>query len=234
MRAMWNLFLKNGDDRVSAVALMDAIGAVIYFPWVFAVYGLPNGVQDHVAASALIRTAYFLALVNAYRKVDFSVAYAIARGGAPALVASEMGRSRRSHRNGELSAIGLIVAIIDRARLADRRSPWSALGALDRAADRQLHGQRRSGRPRIRTGTDLHLTVTAASTALLLPIAMWRRGGGALVAAAPARARLWQRLVAGALDIGAYGLFLAAANPLHSAARTAVCGTRTSSAVCLR
>lgn len=211
MHAAWNLFLKDSEDRVSTVALMGLIGAAIYLPWVYTVDGLPQGVWDHVLLSALVHAAYFLALVTAYQRVDFSVAYPVARGAAPALVAVGGWALLGDRISGaEMLAIALIVAaLIGLAWSPGVRQglQWALLtGALiavytlnDAAAVRQ------SGSALAYT-----VTVTAATAALLLPYALWRRGGAAL--AATVLARPLQLFIAAALNIGAYALVLVAAS----------------------
>lgn len=210
MHATWNLFLKDSEDRISTVALMGVVGSLLYLPWVYAVDGLPNGVWDHVVFSAVVHAAYFLALVTAYRRVDFSVAYPVARGAAPALVAFGgwvlLGDSIAA---AEVVVIALIVA----ALIALAWSPgvlqglqWALLTGLlisvytltDAAAVRE------SGKALSYT-----VTVTSVSIGLLLPFAIWQRGAAALVATA--RARPWQLIAASALNIGAYALVLVAA-----------------------
>lgn len=210
MHAAWNLFLKDSEDRVSTVALMGLIGALIYLPWVYVIDGVPDDVWGHVLFSAIVHAAYFLALVTAYQRVDFSVAYPVARGAAPALVAVGGWALLGDRINGaEILAIALIVgALVGLAWSPGVRQglQWAVLtGALiavytvnDAAAVRQ------SGNALAYT-----VTVTAAATVLLLPYAVWRRGRAGLLATAAARPV--QLLVAAALNIGAYALVLVAA-----------------------
>ena len=87
MHAPWNFFLKDSEDRLATAALMVISGVVIYLPCVYVTQGPPVGVWGHVAFAGVVHAAYNVALVTAYDQLDFSVAYPMARGIAPALVA---------------------------------------------------------------------------------------------------------------------------------------------------
>lgn len=210
MHATWNLFLKDSTDRVSVVALMGVIGTVIYLPWVYAVEGLPSGVWDHVGASSLIHAAYLLALITAYRHVDFSVAYPVARGIAPALVTiGALVFLGDDITRGETMAITVIVAAlvwIAWSPGAYSGLQWAVLTGLLIAAYTLVDAAavRESGKALAYT-----VTITAVSSLILAPVAVMQRGREGLMAAA--RARPLALVVAAALNIGAYALVLVAA-----------------------
>lgn len=210
LHATWNFFLKGSGDRLATAVVMVILGSLMYLPWIYAVEGLPVGVWDHVAASAAIHSVYFIALVSAYDRVDFSVAYPMARGVAPALVAFGgwlfLGDQIAAPA---IVAIGVIVvALVWLGWNPGAMSglPWALLTGLmiamytvnDAAAVRE------SGKALSYT-----VTITAASLVLLLPFMAWRRGGDTIVQTI--RARPIALFGAAALNIGAYALVLWAA-----------------------
>lgn len=210
LHATWNFFLKGSGDRLATAAVMVILGAGFYLPWVFVVAGTPDGVWDHIALSAVVHTVYFVALVAAYDRVDFSVAYPIARGVAPALVALG-GWIFLDDRIGPAAwlAIGAIVGTLiwlgwNPGAMAGMH--WVLLTGLmiavytvnDAAAVRE------SGRALAYT-----VTITAASLVVLLPYVVWRQGAYSILATF--RARPIALSGAAALNIGAYTLVLFAA-----------------------
>lgn len=209
MHATWNLFLKDSSDRTATVAWMGVIGAAVYFPWV-AVSGLPTGVWDNLLVPSVVHTIYFLALITAYERVDFSVAYPVARGLAPALVAVGGSIFLGDRLLGvEIVAVGIIVlALVGLAWTPGSVAglEWALLTGVmialytvvDAAAVRE------SGEALAYT-----VTLTAVSTGMLLPIALWKRGVSGVAAAA--REKPLALGVASILNIGAYALVLVAA-----------------------
>jgi len=210
MHATWNLFIKDSSDRISTVVLMGAIGAAIYAPLVFIGQGPPGGVWDHLAVSAGVHTLYYLSLISAYSRVDFSVAYPVARGVAPALVAVGGWLFLDDQVvAGEWVAIGVIVS----ALLFLAWSPghhdgvgWAVATGLAIAAYTVVD----AGAVR-ESGNALGYTATliAVVAVLLLPVALHRSGRAGLWAAA--RARPIALVAAAILHIGAYMLVLIAA-----------------------
>lgn len=88
LHATWNFILKESADRLATVVVITIVGFLIYAPWVYLVEGFPSSVGWHLASSSIVHVLYFAALVAAYNLTDFSVAYPVARGAAPALVAA--------------------------------------------------------------------------------------------------------------------------------------------------
>jgi drug/metabolite transporter (DMT)-like permease len=220
MHATWNFFLKDSEDRLATAALMITCGAVIYLPWVYAIEGPPVGVWRYLAVSGVIHASYNVALVTAYDRLDFSVAYPMARGIAPALVAlggwlflgDSLGWAATL-------ALGLVVAALMWLAWAPRASSM----ALRATADRTGHywalltgmtialytvndaaAVRESGRALSYT-----VTMMAANAVLLVPYTIRRRGVAALLATA--RSRPVALVGAAALNVGAYALVLFAA-----------------------
>ena len=220
MHATWNFFLKDSEDRLATAALMVTIGAVIYLPWVYVVQGPPVGVWGYLAASGVIHAAYNVALVTAYDRLDFSVAYPMARGIAPALVA--VGGWLFLGDNIGLAAT-LALSLVVAALLWLAWAPKSGSGEPRPGIDRTglywavLTGMtialytvndaaavRESGR-----ALSFTVTMMAANALLLVPYTIRRRGGAALLATA--RDRPLALAGASALNVGAYALVLFAA-----------------------
>ena len=87
IHAVVNAILKAGNDKLVGRALIDGSSAVFVLPLVV-IAPLPHGAWGWLAASALIHLVYLYALVRAFEVADFSAAYPIARGTAPALTAA--------------------------------------------------------------------------------------------------------------------------------------------------
>ena len=86
LHAGWNFVVKDSSDRLVAIWAVVA-GATAVNLVVLAVAGLPDRkVWGWIGVSAVIHVGYNLALVAAYDRTDFSVAYPIARGIAPVIV----------------------------------------------------------------------------------------------------------------------------------------------------
>lgn len=84
--ALWNAFIKTGRDpliSVTGIAIGSGITACLVLPFV----GWPDpGTLPWLAASVVLHSVYMVTLSQAYRYGDFSLAYPIARGAAPAMV----------------------------------------------------------------------------------------------------------------------------------------------------
>ncbi len=82
-----NAILKSGGDKMSSRALIDGFSALLIAPFVFFV-PLPTGAWGWLTASACIHLVYLVCLVKAFEQGDFSAAYPVMRGVAPALAAA--------------------------------------------------------------------------------------------------------------------------------------------------
>jgi len=84
--ALWNAFVKKGSDplvSIAGIALACGFFSALLIPFV----GFPNvDMWPIIIVSICIHTIYMIALSQAYRYGDFSLAYPIARGTAPAIV----------------------------------------------------------------------------------------------------------------------------------------------------
>jgi len=86
VHAIWNAFVKTGDDQlisITGIAAGATVTALIIYP-----FSTAPDVQSwpYIFASILLHVGYMIALSQAYRYSDFSSAYPIARGAAPVLV----------------------------------------------------------------------------------------------------------------------------------------------------
>jgi drug/metabolite transporter (DMT)-like permease len=86
LHAIWNAFVKTGDDQlisITGIAAGSTVIALIIFP-----FSAAPELQSwpYIFASVLLHVGYMIALSQAYRYSDFSSAYPIARGTAPILV----------------------------------------------------------------------------------------------------------------------------------------------------
>jgi drug/metabolite transporter (DMT)-like permease len=86
VHAIWNAFVKTGDDQLISITGIAA-GATVISLIIFPFSTAPN-VQSwpYIFASILLHVGYMIALSQAYRYSDFSSAYPIARGAAPVMV----------------------------------------------------------------------------------------------------------------------------------------------------
>ena len=86
LHALWNLLLKQSQEKYIAMGWQVIISAIIS---VFALFftGLPpRSLWIFVLISTTLEAIYFFLLTSAYNDHDFSLIYPVARGAAPALV----------------------------------------------------------------------------------------------------------------------------------------------------
>ncbi len=208
MHACWNTLLKLGDDRLLVMAVLTVISGMMGL--ILLAFGAwPTASSwPYIIASALLNNAYFLFLIKAYEITDLSVAYPLARGSAPLLVAAGAAVFAGEALNaGEFAGVVLVsMGIISLmwgafSRLQDWKNIAFPLATGAMIATYTVVdgiGVRLSGSP---AGFIGWLLVFSALPIGLL--AWWRRQGRI---EAFLRAQWRQALVAGALDFGAYGL----------------------------
>ena len=89
LHAGWNLLVKRADQKHLFTWLALASGAFLALP--FLLVSSPNSFPPEVwwllAASATVEAIYYITLVQAYSKADFSLVYPLARGSAPVFLA---------------------------------------------------------------------------------------------------------------------------------------------------
>ncbi|MDO9489783.1 MAG: DMT family transporter [Sphingomonadaceae bacterium] len=86
IHAVVNAILKSGRDKMAGRALIDGSSALFALP-IALLSPLPHGAWSWLFGSAAIHLVYLYALVRAFQAADFSAAYPVARGTAPALTA---------------------------------------------------------------------------------------------------------------------------------------------------
>ena len=86
LHTLWNLLLKQSGQKFIASWWIVTIGAIIFMP-VLLISGLPpRSIWFFALVSAGLEAAYVLFLSVAYKYSDFSLAYPMARGTAPAFL----------------------------------------------------------------------------------------------------------------------------------------------------
>jgi drug/metabolite transporter (DMT)-like permease len=83
----WNFVLKRVADKHVFTWWALVIGVLLYSPLLAHGLPIPATIWPYALASALVEAAYFIALLHAYDRGDFSLVYPIARGAAPAFLA---------------------------------------------------------------------------------------------------------------------------------------------------
>lgn len=85
--AAWNAWLKDSGDRLSSLAAL-AVGWLIVGCIGIPFVGIPGIASwPFLLGSTVVHTVYAMLLITAYRHAEFSLAYPIARGTGPLLVA---------------------------------------------------------------------------------------------------------------------------------------------------
>jgi drug/metabolite transporter (DMT)-like permease len=88
IHASWNAALKGGRGDRIADAFLIALGGIITWAAIAAVWGAPRAeAWPYLAASVLIHLVYWYTLFSAYDAGDMSHIYTLSRGSAPMLVA---------------------------------------------------------------------------------------------------------------------------------------------------
>ncbi len=85
--AAWNAWLKDSGDKFSSMAAIS-VGWLIVGCVSIPIVGAPSlAAWPYLLASTVVHTGYAMLLISAYRHAEFSLAYPIARGTGPMLVA---------------------------------------------------------------------------------------------------------------------------------------------------
>ncbi|MFZ5820719.1 MAG: EamA family transporter [Chloroflexota bacterium] len=87
MHTTWNLLLKQSEDKFPATWWISVVGGVLSLIALLFVGLPPRQVWLLALLSAFLEAVYFLLLTTAYSSQDFSLAYPVARGAAPGLLA---------------------------------------------------------------------------------------------------------------------------------------------------
>ncbi|HOV84928.1 MAG TPA: DMT family transporter [Syntrophobacteraceae bacterium] len=87
LHTVWNLMIKRVEEKHLFTWWALVAGSVLYLPVLLWHIPFPPKIWAFALTSAVLETLYFLALLRAYERGDFSLVYPIARGAAPALLA---------------------------------------------------------------------------------------------------------------------------------------------------
>lgn len=208
LHAVVNAILKAGNDKLVGRALIDGSSAVFVIPLVL-IAPLPHGAWSWLAASAAIHLVYLYALVRAFEVADFSAAYPIARGTAPALTAvvtlGLLGEPARPLEIAGIAAISAGVLAMSLGRHVGRAAlGWSLLTGVCIAAYTVVDANGVRAAPSALSYIAWVFLLLGVGIAAVFA---WLRGPG-LVAAVKEQWR--PGVVAGLLSIGTYGLALSA------------------------
>jgi drug/metabolite transporter (DMT)-like permease len=88
LHTTWNLLLKQAGEKYIATWWAVLLGSAVFLPFLL-ITGLPaRETWLYLLASVLLEVGYYIALSTAYQDADFSLVYPLARGAAPALIAT--------------------------------------------------------------------------------------------------------------------------------------------------
>jgi drug/metabolite transporter (DMT)-like permease len=125
VHACWNLLLARPRDPEAAMAVALVVAVAAFAP-IAAVFGhVDSRVWPYVVATGLFELAYFALLAAAYRRLELSVVYPIARGSAPVLVllagVVAFGKSTSWGQALGVCLVGVGVVLVSGLKRADRR-----------------------------------------------------------------------------------------------------------------
>lgn len=86
LHAGWNLLLAGTRDVLAAATVALVASVLAAAPFAAATWDVERAALPYVAGSSALELAYFFALAAAYTRLDLSLVYPVARGGAPVLV----------------------------------------------------------------------------------------------------------------------------------------------------
>lgn len=210
MHAGWNFAVKASADRFldyTGLAVAGAIVAACILPWL----PLPAVASwPWLTTTVFVHVGYYLLLMRAYKHADLSIAYPLMRGSAPVLVALAAPLAGDALSAGLLLGIALVATgIALPVGIGISRGGVSRTGlayGFATAAVIALYtlidgiGARHSG-----NAVSYTLWLFFLNAWLVLGIAVWRRGCGAIIHLR----RRWMFSVAGSvLTMGSYGIVL--------------------------
>jgi drug/metabolite transporter (DMT)-like permease len=218
LHAAWNLLVKQAAEKHVFTWWALLAGALLFSPALFWAVPWPARVWPYALASALCETVYFIALATAYRLADFSLAYPVARGTAPALLAvGSVVFLKEDLRVGGLLGLSLLVLGLlvvgttgtKRTETTSRTSthPWGGIAAaLSVAVLIALYTVIDGGAVRFVSPAPYNGLVLGLTALFLTPFILLRYDRQQL---AEEWRQHWPRIVAvGALLVLSYGLVL--------------------------
>lgn len=129
LHASWNALLHGNRDRYLSMAWMS-IAIAVTSTFVVVSHPLPAAASwPYIVASGLVHIVYNISLVRSYRRNDLALAYPIARGSSPLLVA--LGAAVFAHEAiGPVSALGIALTSAGIIAIALQRQRVSRAGVL--------------------------------------------------------------------------------------------------------
>lgn len=129
LHASWNALLHGNRDRFLSMAWMS-IAIAVASTYVVVSHPLPAVASwPYIVASGLVHIVYNISLVRSYRRNDLALAYPIARGSSPLLVA--LGAAVFAHEAiGPVSALGIALTSAGIIAIALQRHRVSRAGVL--------------------------------------------------------------------------------------------------------
>ncbi|MBY4729540.1 DMT family transporter [Cupriavidus pauculus] len=129
LHASWNALLHGNRDRFLSMAWMS-IAIAVTSTFVVVSHPLPAAASwPYIVASGLVHIVYNISLVRSYRRNDLALAYPIARGSSPLLVA--LGAAVFAHEAiGPVSALGIALTSAGIIAIALQRHRVSRAGVL--------------------------------------------------------------------------------------------------------
>ena len=86
LHAFWNILLARARDPESATAIALVAAAVVFAPVTALRFDAERAAWPFIVVTSLLQLLYFALLATAYRRVELSFVYPVARGVAPAVV----------------------------------------------------------------------------------------------------------------------------------------------------
>jgi multidrug transporter EmrE-like cation transporter len=208
LHAAWNFWVKTSDDRLLAMWGVVTGGGILFLPLVL-IRGIDPVAYPYLIASAVLLTAYVFALAAAYDRVDFSLAYPVARGSAPALAAL-LGLIFLGETLGPSATLALGLIVISLLSMVGRPAqvPGIEFALLTGVIIATYSVIDAAGARRIDDGLTYAAAVYVVTAALATPMVLAVRRGRAIEAV---RSTGPSMLVAGAASVLAYALVLSAA-----------------------
>jgi drug/metabolite transporter (DMT)-like permease len=208
LHAGWNVWVKVSEDRLLAMWGVVTGGAVLFLPVVL-IRGIDPVLYPYLAASGVVLTAYVFTLAAAYDRVDFSLAYPIARGSAPA-VASLLSLVFLSESLGPLATTALALIVVSLISMVGRptRIPGIEFALLTGVIIATYSVIDAAGARRIDDGLSYAAAVYLVNALFATPLVFLRRGKRMVAVLKP---RWGAMLAAGGTSVLAYALVLSAA-----------------------
>jgi len=208
IHAVVNGIVKGGRDKMASRAVTDGASAVMILPAI-AFVALPTGAWVWLVLSMAIHSVYLYALIRAYQVADFSAAYPVLRGTAPAVTALvTIGFMREPASLAEIAGIALIAGamftLASQRHLGTAALRWSLLTGVSIAAYTVIdaHGVRAA------PTTASYIVWLFVFHGVMVVVMFGLLSRGAIFAAA---AQQWKPgVLAGALSILTYGMALVA------------------------